>query len=168
MQPQPYKICPQCKTGAALDAQFCASCGHQYRTQFIPPDQTQAFNLPPGAPPASVQPPAQPGPYPPVQPPYAPPYHPYPAYSSGWISVPAGTHSVATAVMLSLCCVVCFGQFYNRQYAKGLILLLVAVVLGVLTGGISALITWPISVIDAGLIASKLNRGQPVREWECM
>jgi hypothetical protein len=73
-----------------------------------------------------------------------------------------------TAVLLSLCCIVCFGQCYNRQFAKGLVFLLVAVVLGAFTAGISALITWPLGVIDAGLIASKLNSGRPVREWECM
>jgi len=39
-----FKVCPQCRTAARLDAQFCASCGHQFMTQFAaPPNQTQAF-----------------------------------------------------------------------------------------------------------------------------
>lgn len=32
--PGSYKVCPSCRTQAALDAQFCSKCGHQYRTQF--------------------------------------------------------------------------------------------------------------------------------------
>lgn len=48
---QPYKVCPQCRTPAALQAPACASCGRQYRTQFAPPlSQTQAIN-PVGMPP---------------------------------------------------------------------------------------------------------------------
>jgi uncharacterized membrane protein YvbJ len=39
------KLCPQCSQQAALDAAFCAKCGHQYRTKFISlPNQTQVVN----------------------------------------------------------------------------------------------------------------------------
>lgn len=35
------KLCPRCRTPAAVDAPFCAACGHRYRTYFPPPaDQT--------------------------------------------------------------------------------------------------------------------------------
>lgn len=36
------KICPKCQQPAALDAQVCGACGHQYRTQFTQTDRTQA------------------------------------------------------------------------------------------------------------------------------
>ena len=36
---QPFKICPQCQTPAALTDMVCAKCGRQYRTQFGPPAQ---------------------------------------------------------------------------------------------------------------------------------
>jgi len=38
---QPYKICPQCQTPAALAAPSCSRCGRQYHTQFTPAPQTQ-------------------------------------------------------------------------------------------------------------------------------
>ncbi len=176
---QPYKACPKCQTSAVLDAQFCQSCGHKFRTQFTPPDQTQVFNSP-QQPPPPPQPPAQqpyipPPPHMPQQPyipqqPFQQPQYGY-GYGQvppGWISVPPGTHSVFAAVALNLCCVVSFGQFYNRQYAKGVVWLLIVVVLAFFTLGFSSLLTYPLGAIDAGLIAAKLNRGQAVRDWECM
>lgn len=42
---QPYKVCPRCQTPADLQAAACASCGRQYRTQFVPPiNQTQVVH----------------------------------------------------------------------------------------------------------------------------
>lgn len=38
----PVKICPQCQTTHPLTAPYCA-CGHVFRTQFVAPNQTQAF-----------------------------------------------------------------------------------------------------------------------------
>jgi hypothetical protein len=37
----PYKACPRCQTPAALACPRCEHCGHFYRTEFAPPDQTQ-------------------------------------------------------------------------------------------------------------------------------
>jgi len=34
---QPYKVCPQCQTPAALTDPTCSRCGRQFRTQFTPP-----------------------------------------------------------------------------------------------------------------------------------
>lgn len=50
LQPgQAFKVCPQCKTPAALDAQRCAACGHVYRTQFaLPVNQTTVIPAQPG------------------------------------------------------------------------------------------------------------------------
>ena len=42
--PNAYKVCPNCKTAAYLNAQVCGACGRQFQTQFAPPpNQTQAF-----------------------------------------------------------------------------------------------------------------------------
>ncbi len=37
---QSYKICPRCGQTASLQASVCQKCGRQYRTQFVPFDQT--------------------------------------------------------------------------------------------------------------------------------
>jgi hypothetical protein len=141
---QPYKVCPQCKQPAALDLQTCLRCGHLYRTQFVPPtQQTQMF----------VPPPIQP--YPPV----------FNAGQRG-ISVPPGSHSPVIAVLLSLLLLICAGQFYNRQYAKGLVILGGSIVIVVLTAGLALIIVWPVALFDAGMIASRLNRGEVITEWQ--
>jgi hypothetical protein len=43
----PYKACPRCGTAATLDAPRCSKCGRIYRTQFVAPNQTQAFGAVP-------------------------------------------------------------------------------------------------------------------------
>ena len=43
---EPYKICPQCQQPAVLTASQCGRCGRQYRTQFVPPQQTQDVPAP--------------------------------------------------------------------------------------------------------------------------
>jgi hypothetical protein len=45
----PRKICPRCKAVAELHAQFCASCGRQFQSQFpgSQPDRTQLVPPPP-------------------------------------------------------------------------------------------------------------------------
>ena len=82
------------------------------------------------------------------------------------IQKPPGTHSVAVAILLSLFCFLGFGQIYNRQAIKGVVILLSAMVLAVFTMGISILITYPLAAIDAGLIAGRLNRGEVITEWQ--
>jgi len=52
------------------------------------------------------------------------------------------------------------------QVGKGLVVLGGSVILAVMTGGVSAFITWPASALDAYLIAKKLRDGQPVGKWE--
>jgi hypothetical protein len=47
------------------------------------------------------------------------------------------------------------GQLYNRQYLKAVVMGLVAVVCAVMTGGFAALI-----------VAQRLHRGEPVRQWQ--
>jgi len=70
------------------------------------------------------------------------------------------------AVLLSVFCCSVAGQFYNGQFLKGIIMLVAAVGLAVVTGGLTALLTWPLFAVDAGMVASRLNRGEPVSEWQ--
>lgn len=138
-QPSQMKQCPQCGGWHPLMVPQCA-CGHVFRTQFGPPlNQTQAFQVPPGYP---------------------------PGHNPDLIYATPGKHNYIIAMFLSLLCVSGFGQFYNRQYAKGTILLLATIVLSVLTAGIIALFTIPAFAIDAYLIGKKLDQGRPVRQWE--
>ncbi len=46
------KLCPKCQTPAPIEAVFCGSCGHQYRTHFTPQAPTPNF-APPTPRPAS-------------------------------------------------------------------------------------------------------------------
>jgi TM2 domain-containing membrane protein YozV len=84
----------------------------------------------------------------------------------GMIQVPAGTHSVGTAVILALL-ITGLGQVYNKQAMKGLLILLASVILAAFTCGVSILLTHPFAFIDALMIAQRLNRGEAVREWQC-
>ena len=58
------------------------------------------------------------------------------------------------------------GQIILGQTAKGLTILIVGIILGVITFGFSSLIAVPISVIDAYLIAKKKKEGKVVGDWE--
>lgn len=52
------------------------------------------------------------------------------------------------------------------QVAKGIVMLVVAILLNVATGCVAVVVTFPVSIIDAYLIAKKLQRGRKVGEWE--
>jgi TM2 domain-containing membrane protein YozV len=93
-------------------------------------------------------------------------YYPNQPVIPGVIRIPPGTHSVAIALLLSLFCFLGFGQIYNRQAIKGVVILLSAMVLAIFTMGISILITYPLAAIDAALIAGRLNRGEAITEWQ--
>ena len=69
--------------------------------------------------------------------------------------------------ILSGCVIAGAGQMVMGQVAKGCAFLLGAVVLAVLTAGISILLTWPLMGIDAYMVARKLKSGKPVSKWEC-
>jgi hypothetical protein len=77
-----------------------------------------------------------------------------------------GSHSPGLAVVLSLLFFVFAGQLYNGQYLKAVVFGLVSLVCGAMTGGVSIVITYPVGVIDAGMIAGRLNRGEPVSQWQ--
>jgi hypothetical protein len=69
--------------------------------------------------------------------------------------------------ILSGCILAGAGQMVVGQRTKGVIFLLGAVVLAVLTAGVSIVLTWPLMGIDAYLVAKKLKSGKPVTQWEC-
>ena len=57
------------------------------------------------------------------------------------------------------------GQIYNGQIAKGLLILLLSPLILLLSPCLSIII-WIIGIIDAVMIAQKLQRGQSVDKWE--
>jgi len=71
----------------------------------------------------------------------------------------------AVACLLSFL-IVGLGQIILGQTQKGLVMLLAAFVLGAVTFGGVWVVTLPISMIDAYLIAKKLKQGNSVGEWE--
>ena len=83
------------------------------------------------------------------------------------IQIPAGRHKVWLATLWAFL-IMGAGQLYNRQYVKGLFCLF----LGGITMSIGhwALVVWLItafgSLVDARVIAQKLNAGKPVGKWE--
>lgn len=58
------------------------------------------------------------------------------------------------------------GQMIMGQVTKGIVMLIGALILGFFTFGLSALLTTPISIIDAVLIAKKKQQGKQIGEWE--
>lgn len=71
------------------------------------------------------------------------------------------------AGILSMVCLSCGGQFYNGQYLKGAILLIIhgGIFVGHLTL-IGSTPLWILSIIDAVLIAKKLSSGRSVGALE--
>ena len=146
---QPHKLCPRCSFPAALTEPACSKCGHVYSTVFATPQPTMLVR-------------------------------------SG------GGQSAAAAIMLSLI-LPGGGQMYNHQNGKcvlcffagpGLLLLGVLVLflpvlmphdlaLYVLPLAMFAPVCWVLApcmwfvqIIDAAMIAGRLNRGEHVRPWQ--
>jgi TM2 domain-containing membrane protein YozV/ribosomal protein L40E len=69
--------------------------------------------------------------------------------------------------ILSGCLITGLGQLLLGQAGKGIAFMLGSIVLGVMTFGISFVITLPFCGIDAYLIAKKLKEGKTVGQWEC-
>ncbi len=173
-EPTYIKTCPKCGRTDNLGASACANCSHVYRTRFdaapfeaSPPAPTQMYQSPPTPGQTRVPPSAPPAHYhqPPQQGYYQPPpvyYAPRPVDS---IQVAPGSHSIATAVILSLV-LVGAGQMINKQVAKGVTVLLCAVFVGCFTFGGGAILLYILAVIDAIQIANRLNRGEIITQWQ--
>lgn len=78
---------------------------------------------------------------------------------------PSSRLDPSVAVLLSLV-LVGLPQIVMGQATKGVVMLVSAMIFGALTGCIACLVTWPVAAIDAYMIASKIQRGQRVGEWE--
>ena len=152
---------------------MCGSCGHMFTTQFQNPQgpvsQTQAFTPnQPYQPGPYQQPPYQQSPY--QQSPYQQsPYAGYPRYGHPG-SIPPGSiykpgQSVGVAALLSFL-LAGTGQMYNGQIAKGVVLLLGTFILGCATYGAGGIAGFIVAMIDAIMIAHKLNQGRYVGQWE--
>lgn len=144
-----FKQCPQCAATNPVAAQLCWSC----ETPFVmspppsnPPVQNaSAYSHPPNA---YINPPA-------------------PSYAKGMIQVPAGSHSVVLVAVLSILFGGWVGMLINRQVVKGLVYgLLISGLLTLVTCGLAAIIVYPLTIVDAIMVANRLNRGEAVKEWQ--
>ena len=152
-EPTYIKTCPKCGRTDNLGASACTNCSHVYRTRFdAAPFDAAPFEKSPPAPTQMYQPPQQGY--------YQPPPRPVDA-----IQARPGSHSVATAVILSLV-LIGAGQMFNKQVLKGITFLLGAILLAVPTYGGSFLVASIIGLVDAIQIANRLNRGEVVTQWQ--
>lgn len=176
-----YKVCPVCHAPAILSAVQCQrpGCGHVFVTQFTPPqaappDPTQAYPYPPHQQPHYPPPYHHPGYgyYPPPQPPPPPPGYVHPAHAGpplvppGYVWAYPGTHSTVIAALLSAFVCIGAGQFYNRQPAKGAVVMTASIFLALCTWGLSLFLTFPAQLIDAVMVAARLERGEVVGPWQ--
>ena len=73
--------------------------------------------------------------------------------------------NVAAAVLLTLV-LPGASQIYNQQIVKGCVSLAVSFLLASVTYGVAAMVIWPILMIDGGIIAGRINRGEKVGPWK--
>ena len=71
--------------------------------------------------------------------------------------------SPVLALVLSLLLLGGAGQIYLGQVTKGIVLIVATLLLSCIGIGI---IVWIVGIIDAYMIGQKLERGEPVEEWE--
>ena len=134
--PPPSKPCPRCGIAVNVHTQTCPHCGNVFA-------------------PSASQPPAYVG--------YSRPVR----TGSGMIQMPAGSHQVTLVIVLSVFIGPWIGMILNGQVAKGLLFgLLAGVLIGIFTCGYGLLLWYPIALIDAILVANRLNRGEAVGEWQ--
>lgn len=152
MQGLQFKICPVCRLQATLDADRCVQCGHIYRTKFPPPAQPSPGNSAPQQPPPQTQ--------------AFTPVFVQPPNPADYIYVQPGAHPWVLAGLASLCCITGLGQLVNRQYLKAIVVFIASFMLGLATGGLSVLATWPLSAVDAFIIGQRLHRGEIVGQWQ--
>lgn len=72
--------------------------------------------------------------------------------------------SPTVAAVLSVL-LVGLGQMINGQLIKGLLMLICAIIIGSITGGVGAVVAWIISGIDAYKCAEKLNNGESIGKF---
>ena len=78
----------------------------------------------------------------------------------------ASTTSPISAVLWNICCIMGLGQFMLGQHAKGATILVFSYLMAAVSGGFAVPILWIVVGMDAYAIASKLQRGRSVGQWE--
>lgn len=101
---------------------------------------------------------------PPPLPTYPPPQHVYHRATENQIRGES-LHPIMAA-LLGFLCLTGLAQMMMGQGGKGLLLLIGAVILTALTGGLGLLIAHPIVAIDAVMVASALRAGRAVGPYE--
>lgn len=79
---------------------------------------------------------------------------------------PASPHSPLLMFVLSFFCIAGLGQIVMGQTIKGMMILIGSMLFAVATAGLSILVIWPLSGVDAYCIAKKLQAGKSVGQWE--
>ncbi|MGC4043455.1 MAG: hypothetical protein QM758_06590 [Armatimonas sp.] len=87
-----------------------------------------------------------------------------PRQTVGMISKPQG-YSASGAIIGSVF-VVGLGQMINGQTAKGVVLLIAALVIGLPTALLGSFVLGVLGIIDAVMIGKRLERGESVGEWQ--
>lgn len=138
--PPETRACPRCGSSNDVSSQYCSQCAQPLHSPVLLPPQGQSGSNYP-------RPPQQ---------------------ASAPIQVPAGSHSVALVAVLSILFGGWVGMLVNRQYVKGIVTLVgFGMIPAAVTCGLSAIVWYPLSVIDAILVANRLNRGEAISEWQC-
>jgi hypothetical protein len=125
-------FCTQCGISNADGARFCGRCGASVAAGAIPA-QPVSYTVQP-APPPFVQ-----------------------VVPAGYL-VPRPPKSVGAAILLAILFGP-LGMLYSTV-SGALIMLVVSLILGIATAGISVLITWPICIIWGAVAAQSYNEGR--------
>lgn len=153
-------ICPKCNAENPEDSKYCMKCG----TLLSPPGEAEE-KVPPEVPPPPYQ---------------APPYQTQPGHqpASQQPGRPPGDNLIQPSTPKNpiLCAVLSFilpgvGQMLIGQTVKGVVLLVIAFglyfILGMACIGIIlGLLEAAYVAVDAYFLAQKLNRGEPIKQWE--
>jgi len=62
--------------------------------------------------------------------------------------------------------IVGLSQIIQGQVGKGCCIFGGAIVAGIVTGGLSIFIVWPVAIIDSFMVGKALKSGRPVGKWE--
>lgn len=89
----------------------------------------------------------------------------YQAATPGAIQVAPGSHMIWLAILLAVL-LAGAGQIYNRQILKGLVLLFGTYLIGFVALGMYGIALWALGIADAAIVASRLDRGEPVSPWK--
>lgn len=76
-----------------------------------------------------------------------------------------GHHPAATAIVLAVVLGGWAGMLVNRQYAKGVVWLVLSFAISFATCFFGLIPMWIIGIIDVSIVANRLNRGEVIGDW---